>query len=514
MKFTDLSNYRENNRLEAKKALGGLPESLWETYSAFANTLGGIILLGVEEHKDKTLHAVNLPDSDKLIAGFWNIINNKNKVSVNILTDKNVQKQTVDGKQIVAITVPKAERMNKPVYIGENPFGGTYRRNGDGDYKCTKEEVSAMIRDAAYKSQDMLVIEEMDLSVFNRESLRSYRQRMKLARPGHVWESLDDDEFLHKLGAVGKGSDNKRHPTAAGLLMFGNEYDIVREFNLYFLDYQERYDADNRYTDRIISSSGDWSGNVYDFYFRVYNKLVQDIKVPFKLVGAMRVEDTPVHHALREALANCLVNADYYGRQGVVVVKDRRGITLSNPGDFRIDMELAKSGGVSDPRNGTMLKMFNLIDIGERAGSGIPNIYHVWEEQGWAKPTFSETFEPERAILSLELDYNSLIIAGVNAEKGADNAGVNAGVNADSAVENAEVSVKNAGENAGVKLNDTQRRLLNLIKDDPSITQKELAQRLDKNETTISRAIRKLKDRGILCRIGSDKSGYWEIVVK
>ena len=60
--------------------------------------------------------------------------------------------------------------------------------------------------------------------------------------------------------------------------MFGNEYDIVREYNAYFLDYQEQYDADTRWTDRIISSSGDWSGNVYDFYFRVYNKLTQDIK--------------------------------------------------------------------------------------------------------------------------------------------------------------------------------------------------------------------------------------------
>lgn len=399
--FSNLTKYRENNRIEAKKALGGLPISLWETYSAFANTLGGIILLGVEEGDDNSLHAINLPNPDKLIAEFWDIINNQNKVSINILTNKNVQKQIVDGKQIIVITVPKAERMNKPVYIGENPLVGTYRRNGEGDYKCTKEEVSAMLRDAAYKSQDMLILEEMDESVFNKESVRSYRQRMKLSRPEHVWETLEDDEFLYKIGAVGIGDDNKKHPTAAGLLMFGNEYDIVREFNFYFLDYQERYDADNRYTDRIISSSGDWSGNVYDFFFRVYNKLIQDIKVPFKLVGATRIDDTPVHQAIREALANCLVNADYYGRQGLVIIKDRRGITLSNPGDFRIDIELAKSGGVSDPRNGTMLKMFNLIDIGERAGSGIPNIFSVWKKQGWTAPSISESFEPDRISINL-----------------------------------------------------------------------------------------------------------------
>ena len=71
--FSNLASYRENNRIEAKKASGGLPHSIWETYSAFANTIGGIILLGVEEHKDKSLQPVDLPDPDKLIKAFAKI---------------------------------------------------------------------------------------------------------------------------------------------------------------------------------------------------------------------------------------------------------------------------------------------------------------------------------------------------------------------------------------------------------------------------------------------------------
>ena len=68
--LNNLETYRENNRIEAKKALGGLPHSIWETYSAFANTLGGVILLGVEEYRDKTLHTVDLPDPEKLVKEF------------------------------------------------------------------------------------------------------------------------------------------------------------------------------------------------------------------------------------------------------------------------------------------------------------------------------------------------------------------------------------------------------------------------------------------------------------
>lgn len=269
----------------AKKALGGLPKSIWETYSAFANTLGGIILLGVEEAADKSLRVANggLPDTAALINEFWNIINNPKKVSVNILSDKDVYVQAVDGKNIIVIDIPRAARSYRPVYIDGNPVMGTYRRNGEGDYRCTQEEYRTMVRAASVRTADMLVLEEMDLSVFNAESIDSYRKRMHLSRPNHVWETLNDEDFLLRLGAVGIGGDGEKHPTTAGLLMFGYEYCITREFPAYFLDYQEQYDESLRWTDRIVSSSGDWSGNVYDFYFRVCRRLTQDIKVSFAM---------------------------------------------------------------------------------------------------------------------------------------------------------------------------------------------------------------------------------------
>ena len=399
--FSNIQKYRENNRVEAKKAAGGLPRSIWETYSAFANTIGGVILLGVEELPDHSLRPIDLPHAEEMVTEFWNTINNPKKVNVNILSDKHVQIIETDGCRIVAITVPRAIRQDKPVYIDGNPMTGTYRRNGDGDYRCTPEVVQAMMRDAATKAQDMIVLEEFDLSALDMDSLRRYRIRMKSHRPGHVWEEVDDVEFLYKLGAAGRGEDGDLHPTAAGLLMFGHEYEITRHFPSYFLDYQERLDDGTRWTDRIVSSSGDWSGNLYDFYFRVYNRLQQEIKVPFRLENGERVDETPVHTALREALANCLINSDYHGTRGLVVIRTKNGITLSNPGNFRIAVEDAKRGGVSDPRNTALMKMFNLINVGERAGSGIPSIYSVWKMQGWAEPMLCEEYSPDRITLSL-----------------------------------------------------------------------------------------------------------------
>lgn len=143
--FDNLQNYRENNRIEAKQALGGLPESIWETYSAFANAEGGIILLGVEELPDKTLHALDLLDPQWLIDDFWTILNNPEMVSANILTEENVQIQNVDGKQIIAITVPQAGERDRPVYIENDVYRGSYRRSGEGDYRCSREEVDAML---------------------------------------------------------------------------------------------------------------------------------------------------------------------------------------------------------------------------------------------------------------------------------------------------------------------------------------------------------------------------------
>ena len=135
---------------------------------------------------------------------------------------------------------------------------------------------------------------------------------------------------------------------------------------------------------------------MFDFFFKIASKLTADIKRPFKLEGMFRVDDTPVHKAIREALVNTLVNADYYGRQGLVVQKYPDKFVFANPGNFRIPLKDAFDGGTSDPRNASMLKMFSMLDIGERAGSGIPGIVATWEKEFNLMPEYIQSFPPSR----------------------------------------------------------------------------------------------------------------------
>ena len=236
----------------------------------------------------------------------------------------------------------------------------------------------------------------------NAETVRAYRNRHMAYRTEHVWERLSDEAYLERIGAAKLSArDHMLHPTVAGLLMFGEEYRILYEFPEYFLDYREILDPSIRWTDRLQSSSGDWTGNLFDFFFRVYGKVVKDLKIPFKLEGITRVDDTPVHKALREALANCLVNTDFYVPRGIVIRKDEKTIVMENPGSIRTGKEQMLKGGISDPRNKALMKMFNLIGIGERAGSGVPDIYSVWERQGWERPEVIEEYGPDRTILKL-----------------------------------------------------------------------------------------------------------------
>jgi hypothetical protein len=133
MNRDDLEALREGWDFEVKlglgrDGLGALPDSLWETYSAMANTNGGVILVGAAERPDGSLDLRGIPDLDKVERELWNAVQNPQKVSANLLGRDHVERIEIDGRAMLLVRVPKATRAQRPTNPGSGRRFCAYTR--------------------------------------------------------------------------------------------------------------------------------------------------------------------------------------------------------------------------------------------------------------------------------------------------------------------------------------------------------------------------------------------------
>lgn len=412
--LTDLKTLSESVELEFKLAQGvdgngKLPEDFWRTYSAMANTRGGFVVLGVREKKGNFI-VEGINDIATVKKQLFDIANNKKKVNVNLLADQHVQVVNIDSKLVIVVEIPTARREQKPIYLNNQPMTETYIRRHEGDCHCSEEQIKRMMAEQVEDSRDDRILPGFDFNDIDQDSLRKYRNLFAVAKPQHPWLELDLIDLLRNIGGWSKNRHSGEEGlTLAGILMFGNWNAIQDAVPNYFVDYRERDNAqpDSRWVDRLYPD-GSWSGNVFDFYRRAYQKLITDLKVPFELKNGIRLDETKVHEAIREALVNTLVHADYTGRSSILVIRRPDLFGFRNPGLMRIPPEIAVKGGESDCRNRRMHQMFLMIGAGERAGSGVPKIMSGWKWANWRTPKLYEKTEPSEQTL-LELSMVSLI---------------------------------------------------------------------------------------------------------
>ncbi|MBS0468867.1 MAG: putative DNA binding domain-containing protein [Proteobacteria bacterium] len=406
----ELAALAEGADLECKAAQGRdgrgeLPDDFWRSYSAMANTDGGVILLGVQEKPRGTFRAPGLADVERVRKALWDNLHNRKQVSASLMTEADIQPVRVEGVVVLQVRVPRATRQQKPVHVGANPFGGTWLRRYEGDYAADDETVRRMVAERVEDSRDDKVLKGFDFADLDMGTVAAYRNRFAAVKPGHVWADLPVPEFLERIGAWGKNRDEGvTGLRLAGLLMFGRAEVIRDALPHYMVDFQERPEerTERRWIDRLVPD-GSWSGNLYDFFRRVYQKLTADLKVPFQLQDGQRIDDSPVHEALREALANTLIHADYTGRVSILVVKRPDMYGFRNPGRMRIPPEIAVHGGNSDCRNRRLQTMFQLVGYGDHAGSGLPKIYANWEGQHWRRPILYELPELDQTLMELRM---------------------------------------------------------------------------------------------------------------
>ncbi len=403
----EMLKYGEHIHLECKKAEPTLPNSVWETYSSFANTDGGLILFGIEEHMKEAdfgrrFTFVPIKNPAQRIKDFWNTINS-DKVSSNILVDANVGTCEINGTTIIWINVPQANYKQRPVYINGNPLKGTFKRNYEGDYHCTEEEVKSMMRDASDSGNDGGLLNGYTMEDIDLNALRSYRIEFEHRNPDHVWNGDDDQTFLKNMeGYAVDRVTGKGWLTTAGLLMFGKGLAVRERFGNIRMDYIDESNLlpGSRWSDRL-TYDGMWENNLYNFMRQVMPKLVSGLRRPFRLEGMVRIDDTPVHKAIREAVVNMIIHSDYMITGVLKIVKTDKGFIFSNPGGLRLPVRTIYEGGHSVARNPRIQTFFRMIGAGDNIGSGFPTILNAWGEENWRKPDLSEDTELHQVDLKL-----------------------------------------------------------------------------------------------------------------
>lgn len=395
--------------VEFKSARGGVPASLWETYSAFANSDGGTIYLGISE-KSGQLEIHGLENSGKVIDELYSTAHNSNKISINLLSNTSID--TIDagkpGRLIVRMKVPRANRSQRPVFLNKDPFGQSFRRDHTGDYRCTAEEVRRMFADQSSEPSDSRILAKFSLEDLHTQSLQQFRQRVASSNPSHPWLVEEDIPFLRKLGGWRKDRNTDVEGlTVAGLLMFGRE-EVIRApeaLPQFHLDYRERTSdlTHERWSDRL-TIDGTWEGNIFQFYNRVLPRLASTVKAPFQLdANLYRYDESAVAVALREALVNALIHADYSGQGGIVIDRFPDRIDLSNPGTLLVSHDQLLRGGISECRNKSLQLMFQLMGAGDKAGSGLDKIRASWADARLRAPSLAETQRPDRVRLDLPM---------------------------------------------------------------------------------------------------------------
>ncbi len=189
--------------------------------------------------------------------------------------------------------------------------------------------------------------------------------------------------------------------------MFG-KYDSITNSSSYpsfFVDYRERLLTDDpnvRWTNRIYPD-GTWEANLYQFYIRVYNRLIQSLPRPFMIKNGIRQEETPAHDAVREALINCIIHQDFSAMGNIIVERTDNALVFSNPGILLVSKQQYFEGGRSICRNPILQKMFMLLGRAEKAGSGVDKIVGGWKYLGLPTPIIEEKTRPDYVVLTMSV---------------------------------------------------------------------------------------------------------------
>ena len=534
-------NGTEWTDFEVKEAKSELPKNIADSVSAFANTQGGWIVLGVRQ-EGKHFAVVGVDNAEKLEQDFISSLRNQSKY--NTLISSRQQKYDIDGHTILAFYIYASDL--KPVYFG-GTIRNTFVRHGSGDQRATEAEVNAMFRDQQYGLKSEQSIADTSMDMLSLESLGSFRSYVFKQPIVPLNENCTNEEFCRALKII----DDKGLLTYSGLLMFGQRIYVRDHVPTFCLDYIEipgrsLEEADTRYDYRMPEQA-----NIWDSFVIMQRRLATVIQRPFALdaQGLIEVGDNRYFEVAREALANMVMHADYFSsfRSCVHVFTDR--VEFQNGGSLPIPAEQMLGQFYTNPRNPSIAQMFRVAHIAENAGFGMTKL------RSWTKLTGGRTQLTSQWLYTcfiMYLDQDIVESREKALQKIREKTGENSTLKTpqksiqkteDGIVENItenqtdnqtnttqktmektrekstqktrEKSIQKTTQKSIQKsIQKTAQRVIECIQRNPDITTQQIAIDLGLTRVAIAKQIRKLQLQGIIRRVGPDKGGHWEIISK
>jgi ATP-dependent DNA helicase RecG len=474
---------------EVKEAKGEVPKSAWETVSAFSNSSGGWIVFGIRQI-GKLFEVIKLSNPEKIEQDFLATLRSGQKF--NVLINPICSKHTIEGNIILAFYIAVAK--NKPVYF--NTQSNTYIRRGSADQKATKEEIDTLYRDQTFGTKTSEVAVGTSISDLRDKSIREYRDYMSRFNSAVSYNRMELDDFLMKLRILDKET---KECTFAGLLFFGKRDSIESFFSDFRIDLFEipgtsNQDSSSRYSFRL--SEDDYE-NLWELYFECFKRLRKEVDVDFKLTAEGFGEElSPGLKAVREALVNMLMHADYFSPSHPRIRIFSNHIEYYNPGGLPKPLEELKGKDLSIPRNPILAKLFRMVKLAENAGYGLDNIEHNWKEYNKSSVEFIIDFDSTILNFPTQIDSKSNFDTGIISE------GISERIS-----EGISERILQEFGRRGKEIVMTFK----IIETNPLFTAEEIASKIGKTSRTVENHIQKLKDAGIIVRRGPKLGGFWEI---
>ena len=241
----------------------------------------------------------------------------------------------------------------------------------------------------------------------------------------------------------------------------------------------------------------DFEGDIFYLIQKAEEYILKNIHIGMKLEGLRRLDVPEIDkEAFREAIINAFCHRDYreFDSVNIAVFKDR--VEIRSPGLLYggLTIEAIRTKMVSERRNELIAEMFHRVHFIEKWGRGISLILSKEPDAGFSEvgTKFITTFKRKSYTEGAELSRKSSVKKGV--EKGVESMG------------------KGLVEGLADRLAESQKQILQLVKDNPYISKKELSEIIGISTTAIDKNIVKLKKEGLLKRVGPAKGGHWEIV--